>query len=135
MPDRSPAPQIHFASAHSTGAKVALQPALPQWECGGVSLTRIVESEGPLLSPFELLPECRPSHISENLSWLAPRFYDLQAQLLVVAIQSFLVHAGGKTILVDACSGDHKERRRPFFHQRDWGWLEKLAAAGVRPTD
>jgi len=100
-----------------------------------VSLTRIVESEGPLLSPFELLPECRPSHISENLSWLAPRFYDLQAQLLVVAIQSFLVHAGGKTILVDACSGDHKERRRPFFHQREWGWLEKLAAAGVRPTD
>src|SRR5215510_11389837 len=119
----------------STGTKIPRQSALTQWDFGNVSLTRIVESEGPLLSPFELLPDCTPGHISENRPWLAPRFYDPQAQLLVVAIQSFLIRTAGKTILVDACSGNHKDRRRPFFHRREWGWLEKLAAAGVRPAD
>jgi glyoxylase-like metal-dependent hydrolase (beta-lactamase superfamily II) len=125
-----PESRVHSTAVNSTG-----QPTSPQWQCGNVSLTRIVESEGPLLSPFELLPDCTPDHINENLSWLAPRFYDPQAQLLVITIQSFLLRAGGKTILVDACSGDHKDRRRPFFHRREWGWLEKLEAAGVRPAD
>ena len=116
-------------------AKNARPPIKPQWQSGDVSLTRIVESEGPLLSPLELLPDCTPDHIASNLSWLAPRFYALEAALLVITIQSFLIRAAGKTILVDACSGDHKERRRPFFDRREWGWLEKLEAAGVHPED
>ena len=118
---------------HNTDARIPGQ--LPQWSFGDLSLTRIIESEGPLLSPFELLRDCTPNHISENLPWLAPRFYDPQAQLLVITIQSFLIRTAGKTILVDACSGNHKDRRRPFFHRREWDWLQKLAAAGVRPED
>jgi glyoxylase-like metal-dependent hydrolase (beta-lactamase superfamily II) len=117
------------------GAKMVWPQVSPHWQSGDVSLTRIVESEGPLLSPFELLPDCTPDHIASNLSWLAPRFYDLQAELLVITIQSFLIRAAGKTILVDAWSGDHKDRRRPFFHCREWGWLEKLAMAGACPED
>lgn len=116
-------------------AKDARPPIKPQWRSGDVSLTRIVELEGPLLSPFELLPDCTPDHIASNLSWLAPRFYAPEAALLVITIQSFLIRAAGKTILVDACSGDHKDRRRPFFDRREWGWLEKLEAAGVHPED
>jgi glyoxylase-like metal-dependent hydrolase (beta-lactamase superfamily II) len=116
-------------------AKDARPPIKPQWRSGDVSLTRIVESEGPLLSPFELLPDCTPDHIASNLSWLAPRFYAPEAALLVITIQSFLIRAAGKTILVDACSGDHKDRRRPFFDRREWGWLENLEAAGVHPED
>jgi len=120
---------------HSSDKRGQRQAVRPQWQSGTTSLTRIVESEGPLLSPFELLPDCTPAAIEQNLSWLAPRFYDPATQLLVIAIQSFLIRSGGKTILVDACSGDHKDRRRPFFHRREWGWLDKLRAAGVRPED
>ena len=98
-------------------------------------MTRIVESETPLLAPFELLPDCTAAHIEENLPWLAPRFYDPTTRLLVIAIQSFLIRSAGKIILVDACSGNHKDRRRPFFHRREWSWLEKLHAAGVAPED
>lgn len=116
-------------------AKKARPPIKPQWRSGDVSLTRIVESEGPLLSPFELLPDCTPDHIASNLSWLAPRFYAPESGLLVITIQSFLIRAAGMTILVDACSGDHKDRRRPFFDRREWRWLEKLEAAGVHPED
>ncbi len=107
----------------------------PFWRFGETSLTRIPESEGPLLSPFEVFPDCAPTHIAENLGWLAPRYYDAAAQLLVISIQSFLIRNGGMTILLDSCSGNHKQRQRPFFHQRDWPWLENLRAAGVAPED
>ncbi len=119
----------------STDGRNHQQAVLPHWKAGTTSLTRIVESEGPLLSPFELLPDCTVAHIEQNLPWLAPRFYDPATSLLVITIQSFLIRSAGKTILVDACSGDHKDRQRPFFHRREWGWLEKLGAAGVRPQD
>src|SRR5437764_577985 len=98
------------------------QAVRPHWQAGATSLTRIVESEGPLLSPFELLPDCTSTHIEQNLSWLAPGFYDPATRLLMITIQSFLIRSAGKTVLVDACSGDHKDRRRPFFHQGVWGW-------------
>lgn len=105
------------------------------WTFGDTSLTRIVESEEPLLSPFEIYPDCTQAHLDANRNLLTPHFFDAQRQLLTITIQSFLIRSGGKTILVDSCSGNHKPRQRPFFHQRDWPWLERLAAAGVRPED
>ncbi|MEI5617381.1 hypothetical protein WB403_50695, partial [Streptomyces brasiliscabiei] len=60
----------------STDGRNHQQAVLPHWKAGTTSLTRIVESEGPLLSPFELLPDCTVAHIEQNLPWLAPRFYD-----------------------------------------------------------
>jgi len=120
---------------HPTEERSNRQPDQPHWQSGTTSLTRIVESEAPLLAPFELLPDCTAAHIEENLPWLAPRFYDPTTRLLVIAIQSFLIRSAGKIILVDACSGNHKDRRRPYFHRREWSWLEKLHAAGVAPED
>jgi glyoxylase-like metal-dependent hydrolase (beta-lactamase superfamily II) len=105
------------------------------WTFGEMSLSRVVESEEPLLSPFEIFAECTPDHIAANLHWLAPRFYDPKAGLLTIAIQSFLIRRRGLTILVDTCAGNDKQRRRPFFHQRNWPWLDRLRAAGVAPAD
>jgi glyoxylase-like metal-dependent hydrolase (beta-lactamase superfamily II) len=102
-------------------------------QIGEMSLRRIVESEEPLLSPFEVFPDCEPHHLAENLGWLAPRFMDAAAQLLVITIQSFLIRRGGLTILLDTCSGNDKTRKRPFFDQRSWPWLDRLRAAGVTP--
>jgi glyoxylase-like metal-dependent hydrolase (beta-lactamase superfamily II) len=102
---------------------------------GEMSLRRIVESEEPLLSPFEIFPDCEAGHLAANASWLAPRFMDAAAQLLVIAIQSFLIRRGGLTILVDTCSGNDKDRKRPFFDHREWPWLERLRAAGVAPEE
>jgi glyoxylase-like metal-dependent hydrolase (beta-lactamase superfamily II) len=107
----------------------------PCWRFGDTLLTRVIESEEPLLSPFEILPDCTQAHLDQNLNWLAPRFYDISKRLLVITIQSFLIRSGAKTILLDSCSGNHKNRQRPFFHQRSWKWLENLRAAGVEPGD
>ena len=88
-----------------------------QWTFGASSLRRVVESEGPLLSPFEIFGDCTQGHLDDNRSWLVPRFHDLATELLMVSIQSFLIRQDGLTILVDACGGNDKERARPHFHQ------------------
>lgn len=63
----------------------------PSLIVGDVSLTRIVESEGPLLTPAEIFPDSTPAIIEEECHWLAPRFHDPAAGRLVIAIQSFLL--------------------------------------------
>ena len=54
-----------------------------------------------------------------------------------IAIQSHLVRFGGKTILIDACIGEHKQRpMRPHWHQRsNTPYLANLAACGCTPDD
>ncbi len=106
-----------------------------QWTFGQASLCRIVESEGPLLSPFELFAEWTDGHLDANRDWLCPRFFDTASGLLTMAIQSFLIRRNGLTILVDSCGGNDKPRARPFFDRRTWPWLERLRAAGVAPAD
>jgi glyoxylase-like metal-dependent hydrolase (beta-lactamase superfamily II) len=105
------------------------------WTIGASTLHRIVESEGPLLSPLEIFGDCTQGHLDENRGWLVPRFLDAASGLLTITIQSFLIRQNGLTVLVDACGGNDKERVRPHFHRRTWPWLETLRAAGVRPED
>lgn len=102
---------------------------------GAASIERIVESEEPLLDPFELYPDATPEAIAHELHWLAPRFYDPASRLLMIAIQGFVVRSGGKTIVVDTCVGDCKKRLRARFDEREWGWLARLEQAGVRPDE
>jgi glyoxylase-like metal-dependent hydrolase (beta-lactamase superfamily II) len=103
------------------------------WTIGETSVTRVIESEDPLLSPYEIFPDCTPAHIAENAAWMTPAFYDPVSDLLVISIQSFVIRKGGQTIILDTCTGEGKNRARVRFHQRSWPWLERLRAAGVEP--
>ena len=110
--------------------------ATQHWTFGDISMQRVIESETPLLSPFEIFPDCTQAHLDANRDWLQPRFQNAAEGLLVITIQSFLLRRNGLTILVDACSGNDKEARtRPQFRRAKWPWLERLAAAGVKPED
>jgi glyoxylase-like metal-dependent hydrolase (beta-lactamase superfamily II) len=106
-----------------------------RFDIGEVSLTRVVESEIPLLDPAEIYPDSTPTIIEANLDWLAPRFYDPASRLLVITIQGFVVRIRERIIVVDTCVGDCKSRRRAPFDQQQWDWIGRLAAAGVRPED
>jgi len=54
-----------------------------------------------------------------------------------LAVQSHLIRFGGKTILIDACVGEHKPRpARSDWHQRRAShYIANLAAAGCAPED
>lgn len=105
------------------------------FQIGGLKLDRIVESEFPALDPTEVYPDCTPAHIERDTPWLAPRFYDRISEKLILSFQGFLIRGNGKTILVDTCVGDCKERRRPSFDNQSWNWLDRLGSAGCTPED
>ena len=58
-----------------------------EWELGGVSLLRIVESEAPIISCEEIFPDWQEQHLSENLDWLVPRFFEASTRQLIFASQ------------------------------------------------
>jgi len=106
------------------------------WKFGDTTMQRIVESETPMLSPFEIFTDCTQAHLDANRGWLQPRFQDPNSGLLTITIQSFLLRQNGLTILVDSCSGNDKAaRERPVFRNAQWLWLQRLAEAGVKPED
>ena len=109
--------------------------AQSHWTFGDSTLRRIVEYEGPILSPSEIFGDCTQAHLDQNRAWLVPRFQDATSGTLIITIQSFLIRRDGLTVLVDACGGNDKERARPHFHRRSWPWLETLRYAGVAPKD
>jgi glyoxylase-like metal-dependent hydrolase (beta-lactamase superfamily II) len=108
-------------------------PARTLFQVGSASIQRVVESEYARLNPYELLPDATPELIESTLHWLAPKFFDVRTRMLVISMQGFVVRSGGKTVLVDTCVGDCKNRVRTDFLQQSWGWLDKLAKAGVTP--
>jgi glyoxylase-like metal-dependent hydrolase (beta-lactamase superfamily II) len=83
----------------------------------------------------QFLPEADPERVESARSLLEPDHADLDRGLLTLAIQTFVLRAAGRTILVDTCVGEGKERPiLPDFHRRHRnGFLERLAQAGVQP--
>jgi glyoxylase-like metal-dependent hydrolase (beta-lactamase superfamily II) len=131
-----------FGFAIPGTASAKLETAVPRrgevmikWELGDISLQRIIESEAPVISPGEIFPQWQSHYLSENRDWLVPRFFHPRAELLVFASQSFLVRRNGRTILIDTCVGNDKERKRLFYHRGNWPWLDRLRAAGIEPAD
>ncbi len=67
--------------------------------------------------------------------WLFPRFIDAEGQIDIVS-QSWIVIIDGRFVVVDPCTGNG--RNFPDFppaHMLDTPYLERFAAAGIRPQD
>ncbi len=96
-------------------------------------VTRVIETEMPLLDPAELYPDSTPEILAREAHWLMPRFQCPETQKLILTMQGFVLQSHGKTILVDTCVGDCKHRARPLFDNQRWGWLDRFRAAGFDP--
>ena len=108
---------------------------MAQLEFGGVGLSRAVESELPMLSPFEIFPDFTAEVFDTQSPWLKPPFYNADVKLLTITIQSFVIQMDGLTILVDSCVGDRKQRERDIFDDGAWDWTSSLEQTGVKPED
>jgi glyoxylase-like metal-dependent hydrolase (beta-lactamase superfamily II) len=65
---------------------------------------------------------------------MVPHHFDAASGWLKLSVHSWLIQIGGRTILIDTCVGNHKSRSaRPKWHLLDTPYLQRLAAAGVRP--
>ena len=83
----------------------------------------------------QFLPEAEPGQVESALTLLEPEHVDVERGMLLLAIQTFVLHCAGRTILIDTCVGEGKERPLiPDFSRRHHsGFLERLAKAGVKP--
>jgi glyoxylase-like metal-dependent hydrolase (beta-lactamase superfamily II) len=103
---------------------------------GEFEVRRIVEFEGPFISPEDFFPDFNPEVLRANPDLTGPRLIDPDSGRLVFSFHSFVVRTPRHTILIDSCLGNDKERpARPQFHRMRTSFLADLAAAGVRPEE
>ncbi|WP_329395961.1 MBL fold metallo-hydrolase [Streptomyces melanogenes] len=103
---------------------------------GDVEVTRVVEWQGPFVPARGLVPEIGAEVWKDNEDWLAPDHWEPESDTAVLALQTWVLRSGGRTVLVDTGVGNGRERPdSPQFHHWQGDFLGALARAGVRPED
>lgn len=105
---------------------------------GSVTVTRVEEVLEQGFMPSFLFPGFDPKMLDEYPQLKHPDFLHTESGKLMSSIHSWLVQLGGKTILIDTCSGNGKARAVPLlkrFNMLTLPFIENLAAAGIRPED
>ncbi|MFG2669084.1 MBL fold metallo-hydrolase [Streptomyces sp. NPDC048387] len=103
---------------------------------GDVEIIRVIEDRAPFAAARDLVPQSGAEVWKENEDWLAPDHWQPDTDLAVLALQTWVLRSGGRTVLVDTGAGNGRERPgSPLFHQRRGDFMGRLAAAGVRPED
>jgi glyoxylase-like metal-dependent hydrolase (beta-lactamase superfamily II) len=97
-----------------------------QWKIGDVTVSRIVELEAPT-SPRFLFGRSKQDVL--GIEWLRPHFVT-ETGLMKLSIHALVVRSEGRTIVVDTCLGNDKERKIPGWNMLKGSFLEDLAEAG-----
>ena len=103
---------------------------------GDVEVLQVVEWQAPYAPARDLVPGVGPEVWEGNREVLVPDHWDPGSDRAVVALQTWVVRSGGRTVLVDTGVGNGRERPgNPLFHQRQGDLPGRLERAGVRPED
>ncbi|MEU6349024.1 MBL fold metallo-hydrolase [Streptomyces sp. NPDC047072] len=103
---------------------------------GDVEVVRLVEWHAPFAPVSGMFPDVAAEVWKDNEDWLVPDHWEPVTGLAVLALQTWVLRSGGRTVLVDTGVGNGRERpgMEPF-HQRHGDFLDLLARAGIRPED
>lgn len=101
-----------------------------QWRIGDVTVTSVVETEGPTPGQF-LFADATADAILRH-RWLQPHFADERGRL-IARVQLLVIESEGRRIAVDTCVGNDKERSVPAWHLRQLPFLDWMSAAGFAP--
>lgn len=102
---------------------------------GDITVTRIVEREGPHVLVGHLLPDADLDALAPHRAWLEPYFLTPDDHI-IHSFHSFVIRTPKLTAVVDTCIGNDKHRPDyPNFHMRSGPFLDDLARAGVRPEE
>ena len=101
---------------------------------GDVSITSIVERDGPWRRPAEMFPAYDEAVGAKHLATLDPVVFDPATGRMVITYQTFVLRTPKHTILVDTCTGEDKGYPPPMDFPKQ-PWLDGFAAAGLRFED
>ena len=104
---------------------------------GDVTVARVEEMHGPVgMTPEQFFPGWTGEAWQDNRDWLVPHHLGDEDGQVRVAFQTYVLRSEGRTILVDTGIGNDKTRPAVgAWDHLSLGYLENLAAAGVRPED
>jgi glyoxylase-like metal-dependent hydrolase (beta-lactamase superfamily II) len=98
------------------------------WTVGDITVTSVVEVEGPAPAGF-LFRDVSPEVVAARHGWARGTFVDDDGMLLTT-VQALVVSAAGRTIVVDTCIGNDKERDVPAWNRLQVPFLERFREAG-----
>jgi len=101
---------------------------------GDVTITSIIERDGPWRKPEDLFPAYDHEAGRRHLAELDPVVFDPATGKMVITYQTFVVRTPKHTVLVDTCTGDEKGYPAPMDFPKQ-PWLDNFAAAGLRFED
>ena len=105
---------------------------------GGVEVARIEEMLTPGFDPAFLFPGFSAALLDEFPELRNPNFFHAETGKVMSSMHSWLLRIGDDVVLIDTGCGNHKHRSAKAFqrfHMLDLPFLDRLAAAGVRPED
>ena len=97
---------------------------------GDVTITSIVERDGPWRKPEEMFPAYDHERGKRHLASLDPVVFDPGSGKMVITYQTFVVKTPKHTILVDTCTGEDKGYPAPMDFPKQ-PWLDGFKAAGL----
>ena len=101
---------------------------------GDVTITSIIERDGPWRKPEDMFPPYDPEVGKRHLADLDPVVFDPASGRMVITYQTFVVRTPKHTVLVDTCTGEHKGYPPPMDFPKK-PWLDGFAAEGLRFED
>ena len=107
---------------------------MKQLTIGDVTITSIIERDGPWRRPEEMFPAYDPAIGKRHLAELDPEVFDPVSGKMVITYQTYVVRTPKHTILIDTCTGEDKGYPPPMDFPKQ-PWLDGLAAAGLRFGD
>jgi glyoxylase-like metal-dependent hydrolase (beta-lactamase superfamily II) len=101
---------------------------------GDVTITSIIERDGPWRAPGQMFPNAPADQIEATLKELEPETYDVASGKMVITYQTYVVRTPRHTILVDTCTGEDKGYPAPMDFPKQ-PWLDGLKAEGLSFDD
>ena len=101
---------------------------------GDVTITSIIERDGPWRAPGQMFPNAPAEQIEATLRELEPETYDVASGKMVITYQTSVVRTPRHTILVDTCTGEDTGYPAPMDFPKQ-PWLDGLKAEGLSFDD
>jgi glyoxylase-like metal-dependent hydrolase (beta-lactamase superfamily II) len=101
------------------------------WTIGDIAVTSVIEVDGPAPGRF-LFAEATPDVVSSQHGWARGTFVD-DAGMLLTRVQALVVESAGKTVVVDTCIGNDKDRDIEAWNHLQLPFLDRFREAGFDP--
>ena len=105
-----------------------------QIKIGDVTITSIVEREGPWRRPQDMFLDYDEQRGSRLIAECDPVVFDQASGKMLITYQTFVVRTPHRTILVDTCTGEDKGYPAPMDFDKA-PWLDGFKAAGLTFED